>query len=138
MQPFNYAYDWDNSSDYMIIADPAISQMNSYQGSVTQMATSVVTNTNPLCYERNGGCASIYAFEVSLPTLDVPIALIWCQYRPGYDEGYITWVSDNKVAWTLRGGAVGADSRVEIGPRLIPNEPMVRVSADTLQVLNVL
>ncbi|KAF9038297.1 beta-glucan synthesis-associated [Hymenopellis radicata] len=106
--PFNYAYEWDNSSANFFVADPAISQLNTFMGSVTQQATSVVTNTDTQCYEKTGGCASIYAFE----------------YRPGYDEGYITWISDNKIAWSIKGNGVGPDDKVEISARAIPQEPM--------------
>jgi hypothetical protein len=49
----------------MIIADPTISQQNGFTGSITQQATSVTTNTNPSCYELDGGCYSVYGFEVS-------------------------------------------------------------------------
>jgi hypothetical protein len=49
----------------MAIADPAISQQNSFTGSITQQATSVTTNTDPHCYEFTGGCYSVYGFEVS-------------------------------------------------------------------------
>ena len=69
-QPFNAAYVWFNTSDNEVIADPTISFQNSYTGGVTQQATSVVTQTNQLCYEGNGGCYSIYGFE----------------YRPGFDN----------------------------------------------------
>ncbi|KAF8902636.1 beta-glucan synthesis-associated protein [Mucidula mucida] len=106
--PFNYAYEWDNSSANFFVADPAISQLNTFKGSVTQQAASVVTNTDTQCYEKTGGCASIYGFE----------------YRPGYDEGYITWISDNKIAWSIKGNGVGPDDKVEISARAIPQEPM--------------
>ncbi|TFK68206.1 glycoside hydrolase family 16 protein [Pluteus cervinus] len=41
--PFNYAYIWDNTTDNMLISDSSISELNSFVGSVTQQATSVVT-----------------------------------------------------------------------------------------------
>ncbi|KIY69552.1 glycoside hydrolase family 16 protein [Cylindrobasidium torrendii FP15055 ss-10] len=106
--PFNYAYRWDNSTGLMIIEDTTVSQMNTFQGSVQQMATSIVTNTDPNCYELMTGCASIYGME----------------YRPGFDDGYITWIADDKHAWTLNGGAIGPDERVDIGRRAVPQEPM--------------
>ena len=46
-----------------VITDPDISIENTFLGSVTQQATSIVTNTNPLCYEGTGGCYSIYGME---------------------------------------------------------------------------
>jgi len=42
-----------------------------------------------------------------------------------FDNAYITWVADDKPSWTLYGGALAADTRVEIGARPIPEEPMV-------------
>ena len=40
---------------------------------------------------------------------------------------YITWITDNKVTWTLNAGAVGADPLTEIKARPITDEPLVRV-----------
>ena len=48
----------------MIIPNPSVSEMNTFVGSATQEATSVVTNTNSSCYELDGGCYSVYGFEV--------------------------------------------------------------------------
>ena len=39
---------------------------------------------------------------------------------------YITWLSDNKPAWTIRAGGVGADNMVDISARPVSQEPMVR------------
>jgi beta-glucan synthesis-associated protein KRE6 len=64
-QPFNHGYDWLNTSDNEVIINPVASQQNTFTGSITQQATSVVTATNPGCYEYEAGCASIYGFEVS-------------------------------------------------------------------------
>lgn len=38
---------------------------------------------------------------------------------------YITWISSGTAAWTLKEGGMAADNVVEIGPRPIPQEPMV-------------
>ncbi|KAF9452398.1 glycoside hydrolase family 16 protein [Macrolepiota fuliginosa MF-IS2] len=106
--PFNRAYIWDNSSDNLIIADPTITAQNPFVGSATQQATSVTTNTDLSCYELDGGCYSIYGFE----------------YKPGFDSGYITWISSGKVSWTLRSPGLGPDPSVQIGARPVPEEPM--------------
>jgi hypothetical protein len=42
-----------------------------------------------------------------------------------YDDAYITWIDDGKMAWTLYAGGVAADPRVEISARPVPQEPMV-------------
>jgi len=40
------------------------------------------------------------------------------------NDGYITWVVDGQKAWTMTNAALAANPKVEIGPRLIPEEPM--------------
>lgn len=40
-------------------------------------------------------------------------------------QKYITWVSDNKVSWTLNAPGVGPDPSVEISARQVSQEPMV-------------
>ena len=68
-QPFNNGYIWENTTNNMYIPDPSISYLNTFIGSATQQATSVVTQTNQNCYEGATGCYSIYGFE----------------YKPGFD-----------------------------------------------------
>ncbi|KAJ6593908.1 beta-glucan synthesis-associated [Mycena capillaripes] len=106
--PFDAGYEWLNNSDNFILPDPTISQLNTFIGSVTQQATSVVTSTDPACYEQDGGCFSIYGFE----------------YKSGYDDGYITWISNNKASWTMKSGGVAANPTVQISARPVPQEPM--------------
>ncbi|CAA7260065.1 unnamed protein product [Cyclocybe aegerita] len=106
--PFNRHYFWFNTSDNEIFADPTISRQNGFIGSASQQATSVVTKTNQRCYELVEDCYSVYGFE----------------YKPGYDDSYITWVSDNKVSWTLNAAGLGPDPSVEISARPVPQEPM--------------
>ncbi|KAF8234028.1 glycoside hydrolase family 16 protein [Tricholoma matsutake] len=106
--PFNQGYNWQNTSQNMIIPDTSISTLNTYQGGITQQATSVVTATNQQCYQLDGACFSVYGFE----------------YKPGFDNAYITWISDNKVSWTLMAAGVGPDNAVQISARPVPQEPM--------------
>jgi beta-glucan synthesis-associated protein KRE6 len=64
------------------------------------------------------------------------------QYQPGFDGGvrrvlcfertllmyhqqYIAWIANGKLAWELKQAGMAADTRVEIGPRPVPQEPMV-------------
>ena len=75
----------------------------------SEQATSVVTNTDQDCYTGEKGCFSVYGFE----------------YEPGFDDAYITWISNNKVSWTIKSGGLAADTRVNISARPIPQEPMV-------------
>ncbi|THV03459.1 beta-glucan synthesis-associated [Dendrothele bispora CBS 962.96] len=107
--PYNANYDWFNTSDNLIIYDSQVTQQNpDYKGAAYQQTTSGVSITNQECYQLNGTCFSVYAFE----------------YKPGFDDGYITWVNDDKPAWTIKAGGVAADPQVQIGARPIPQEPM--------------
>lgn len=106
--PFNNEYVWFNTTDNLIIPDPDVSSLNYYMGGAFQQATSVVSETNPDSYEGTGNVYEIYGF----------------QYQPGFDGGYITWISSGTVAWTLKQAGMAADTTVEIGPRPVPQEPM--------------
>ncbi|KAF7291349.1 GH16 domain-containing protein [Mycena indigotica] len=106
--PFDAGYNWVNTSDTLYIADPTLSKQNSYSGGIWQQATSVVSTTNQDCYQLKSPCFAVHAFE----------------YIPGYDDAYITWVTDNKVSWTMRGGAVGKNELAQIGPREVTREPL--------------
>ncbi|KAJ3514147.1 hypothetical protein NMY22_g14838 [Coprinellus aureogranulatus] len=111
--PFNARYVWNDTPENMMIANPTISTQNTYVGGTTQQATSVITRTDMNCYELGGtGCFSVYGFE----------------YKPGFDNAYIAWISNNQLAWTMMAGGMGPDNIVQISTRPIPQEPMVRVS----------
>ncbi|THU97970.1 glycoside hydrolase family 16 protein [Dendrothele bispora CBS 962.96] len=107
--PYNKAYVWNNDTDNMFIRDPSNSIQNSFTGNVNQQATSVVTNTNPQCYEDSiDPCYSVYGFE----------------YKPGFDDAYILWISDNEISWSLNVAGLDADPKVEISARPVSQEPM--------------
>ncbi|KAI0271413.1 beta-glucan synthesis-associated [Gloeopeniophorella convolvens] len=108
--PFNYNYTWPIQGNSQI-RDPKHTEINPYKGGVFQQAVSGLTDTNQTCYELTGGCFSVYGFE----------------YKPGFDDGWITWIANNQTAWTLLGTGVGIDTQVEIGPRAIPQEPMYMI-----------
>ncbi|KAG8215428.1 glycoside hydrolase family 16 protein [Butyriboletus roseoflavus] len=106
--PFNAAYKWVNTSNNLAIYDPNITVLNPYIGGAYQQTTSGLTLTNQDCYELDKGCYSVYGFE----------------YVPGFDNAYITWISDDKRVWTVMAGGLGPDPLTEIGARPIPEEPM--------------
>ncbi|KAJ6571989.1 glycoside hydrolase family 16 protein [Mycena capillaripes] len=106
--PFNAGYVWYNTSDNLVIPDPSISAQNLYTGGAYQQATSVVTKTNQKCYELVDNCFSVYGIE----------------YKPGFDDAYISWISDNKIAWTIHAAGLAADPKTEIKARPVPQEPM--------------
>ncbi|KAI0639519.1 beta-glucan synthesis-associated [Trametes polyzona] len=110
--PFNEAYTWFNNSETLIIPDPDISFLNDYKGGAFQQASSVVTETNQEAYELTGNVFSVYGI----------------QYKPGFDDAYISWISDGKLAWTLTQAGFAADTAVEIGPRPVPQEPMYLIA----------
>ncbi|CUA66683.1 Beta-glucan synthesis-associated protein KRE6 [Rhizoctonia solani] len=106
--PFNYHYEWFNTTENIKIYNASVTKLNEYTGGAYQQSTSGLAITNQECYSAGGGCFSIYGFE----------------YKPGYD-GYITWVNDGQPSWTVRGAGMGPDPRVELtGGRPVPMEPM--------------
>ncbi|KAF6761286.1 beta-glucan synthesis-associated [Ephemerocybe angulata] len=106
--PFNADYHWNDTPDNLIISNTITSKQNTYIGGLTQQATSVVTQTDQNCYERGTGCFSVYGFE----------------YKPGFDNAYISWISNDAVAWTMLSGGLGPDADVQISARPVSQEPM--------------
>lgn len=107
--PFNAAYTWNNNSANMVIDNSTITKYNLYKGGAFQQATSCISDTNQSCYSQSGtGCFAVYGYE----------------YRPGVDNAYITWMNNDKAAWTLNAPGMGPDGLVQIQQRPIPEEPM--------------
>ncbi|KII83673.1 glycoside hydrolase family 16 protein [Plicaturopsis crispa FD-325 SS-3] len=106
--PFNAKYHWLNTTDNLIIPDPKSTKLNDYIGGAFQQTTSGLSVTDQNCYELGQGCFSVYGFE----------------YAPGFDDAYISWITDSKVVWTMKGPGMGPDPASEIGPRVISQEPM--------------
>ncbi|KAF8648209.1 hypothetical protein AX16_006348 [Volvariella volvacea WC 439] len=106
--PYNAGYNWLNNSQNLIIHDTEGTVLNTYHGGVWQQTTSGLAVTNQSCYELTGGCFAIYGFE----------------YKPGFDDSYITWVNNGEQSWTLMGAGMAADDAAEISARPVPQEPM--------------
>jgi len=106
--PFDASYVWQNTSENLIIPDPTLSAQNTFLGSIFQQATSVVSTTNQSCYQVIEDCYAVQGFE----------------YVPGYDNAYITWITNNKASWTLNAGGMTANSLSGISARPITGEPM--------------
>lgn len=106
--PFNAEYHWFNTSANLIIPNTTLTELNPYMGGAFQQATSGLTFTNQEAYERTGNVYSVYGV----------------QYQPGFDDAYIAWIADGKMAWQLNQPGMAADPRVEIGSRPVPQEPM--------------
>lgn len=105
--PYNAQYEWKNTTANLRITDPG-TVLNPYVGGAVQQTTSGLAHANPNCYELKKGCFSVYGFE----------------YAPGFDNGYITWINDAKVSWTIMSAGLAGDTRTEIGPRPVSQEPM--------------
>ncbi|KAF7966825.1 hypothetical protein HWV62_36925 [Athelia sp. TMB] len=125
--PFNPSYTWLNTSDNLVIADPTISSLNGYRGGIYQQATSVVTVTNPDCYEDEGTqCYGIYGFEYK-PGFDGAVSFDLTNTHPFTNTNvvqYISWIANGQLAWTLNQGGMGANQDARVGSRPIPQEPM--------------
>ncbi|CAK5262386.1 unnamed protein product [Mycena citricolor] len=106
--PFDASYQWSNTSANMIIPDTTLSSQNTYSGGIYQQAASVLTTTNQSCYQLLDNCFALHGF----------------QYKPGYADGYVTWITNSKVSWTFNGNGVGADTATEISARPVTSEPM--------------
>ncbi|KNZ80548.1 Beta-glucan synthesis-associated protein KRE6 [Termitomyces sp. J132] len=121
--PFNANYFWKNTSNNLVIYDNTATQFNTYIGGATQMTTSALTWTDPNSYELNGQGFSIYGFEyktgVGLSAMPVRST-----GNSSPSTQYITWISDNKAAWTFRAPGMDADPTVEVSARPVPQEPM--------------
>lgn len=109
--PFNARYRFIENNDTAIFYDPARTSINSYRGGRFQQTASGLGLTNPDCYEIPGKCFALYGFE----------------YKPGFDQAYITWINEVR-AWTLHAAGLDKDDAVEIGRRLIPVEPMYLIT----------
>ncbi|KAG8796933.1 hypothetical protein FRC17_007903 [Serendipita sp. 399] len=109
--PYNAYYSWDNATNLEFHQPEGTQELNGFKGNVWQQAASVVSRTNQQCYEGAvAPCHAVYGF----------------QYKPGNadENGYITWINDNKLAWTLHAAGFGADRVAQISERVVPKEPM--------------
>ncbi|KAG8916643.1 hypothetical protein FRC00_014577, partial [Tulasnella sp. 408] len=105
--PYNHEYKWDNSSETAIFYSPKF-ELNTYRGGEYQMTTSGVGTVDQQCFELTGRCFSVYGFE----------------YKVGVPEGFITWISEGTASWTAKVTGLGPDPLVQIGQRIIPDEPL--------------
>ncbi|GAA5893040.1 uncharacterized protein JCM6883_007547 [Sporobolomyces salmoneus] len=117
--PFNPSYSYLNSStDYVEWFPDAVEKWdthaNVYQGGATQQVTSGLSQTDPDTYNSTTNFQS-YGFE----------------YQPsefeGFGTGYITWSQNGSAMWTIRDSAMAANSRAEVGNRVVTAEPMYAI-----------
>ena len=108
--PYNYQYQFVNTTPSATIYDGTISEPNTYLGGVFQQAVSTLTYIDSQNYNDNGYAA--YGYE-------------WWSDPNHRDQGYITWFSGGTKVFTMEASAIGPDSVTEISQRLIPEEPLV-------------
>ncbi|KAG8826823.1 hypothetical protein FRC19_007391 [Serendipita sp. 401] len=107
--PFDYGYVYNDESPATTIHDGTKTRLNTYRGGVWQEALSALTYVDSNCYTGGGGQFCKFGFE----------------YFPSRDNnGYVTWSADEKASWTVTTDSLRPDNTVQIGQRLIPEEPM--------------
>jgi hypothetical protein len=105
----------DNSTRSVTIANPRYTRANGWVGGEFQQAASHLTDIERDSYRMTGGGFTQWGFELHAEP-------------ENRENGYITWVGGGREAWTLRNSAIGPNPRVDVGQRLIPEEPMAMVS----------
>ncbi|KAH6912592.1 beta-glucan synthesis-associated protein KRE6 [Coprinopsis sp. MPI-PUGE-AT-0042] len=108
LAPFNAGYKLIETAGAYEIYDADVTEINEYLGGIFQQAASGLSHTNSSAYELTGGLYTTYGFE----------------YKPGFDDSYITWVQNGEKAWSLFASALGPDPLAEISSRPVPQEPM--------------
>ncbi|KAJ6630282.1 glycoside hydrolase family 16 protein [Mycena sp. CBHHK59/15] len=110
--PYNYNFEFDNTTSSTPIANASITKFNEYKGDKYQQAVSAVTYIDSRFYGGNA-----YA----------PYGLEWYSNPSKRQNGYINWLSDSAKTWTLTPDTIGPDSTSQIAGRLISEEPMYLV-----------
>lgn len=111
--PFNYAYEFVNSTPATTVYNDDTTFINTYKGGTYQQCVSGVSSTNSSNYVNGGGGYGKYGFEY------------WSN-RKKRSEGYVTWTVDGKEMWTATAASVAADPISLVSDRIIAEEPMVR------------
>jgi len=107
--PFNYNWQFVNTTPAVTVVNETGTLWNNYKGSNTQQAVSALTYIPSTVYSDQD--YGTYGIEY------------WSDPK-SRDDGYITWISSGTESWQLTPPAVGPDTTVDIGQRLIPEEPM--------------
>ncbi|KAH7097756.1 concanavalin A-like lectin/glucanase [Auriculariales sp. MPI-PUGE-AT-0066] len=111
--PFSMEYSFNEAGVEVNAPDKA--ERNPYHGSALQQSVSCITNISDSSMRDGGygegGDFGLFGIEYYADPTD-PL------------KSYVTWIADGVRTHTVYGTAVGADENVQIGPRLIPTEPM--------------
>jgi beta-glucan synthesis-associated protein KRE6 len=111
--PFNYQYNFVNSSPATTVYNSDLTSINTYKGGVFQQALSAITFIDDSDF--NDQAYAPYAFE-------------WWSDPGDRTSGYITWYSNGAKTWTVTSASIGPDPISQVSQRLIPEEPMVKSS----------
>ncbi|WRT64882.1 uncharacterized protein IL334_001818 [Kwoniella shivajii] len=115
--PFDDYYQFNNASGMFKQYDTDLSYWNTYLGGSYQQAVSTLTRVpRDIYYSQSGTNGQFTTFAVE-----------WQAFPDKREDGYIAWYSDGTPSWTMYADAVAANSRVEVGRRIIPEEPMALV-----------
>jgi len=91
-----------------------LTKWNSYKGGPFQEAASSLTYVDRDDYQLTSGGFGVFGFE-------------YFANPDNRDQGYITWVADGKKSWTMQASSVGPNSAMQIGQRLVSEEPMAMI-----------
>ncbi|RSH94214.1 hypothetical protein EHS25_004017 [Saitozyma podzolica] len=114
LAPFDDFYHFRNTTTDAPRNDETITTFNTYTGGTLQQAASALTTIDNAVYYDTSGEFRQFSLE-------------WSADLDNHQDGYISWGSQGKESWTLHQSAIGANKNVDIGPRLIAEEPMALI-----------
>ncbi|WWC98971.1 hypothetical protein V866_005865 [Kwoniella sp. B9012] len=112
--PFDEGYQYKNTTDVAHQYDTDLTSFNTYTGGVYQEAVSSLTFVGTDIYQGTSREFGVQGVEMFTDPND-------------RSSGHITWVANGEKSWTMYPGAVGASESMQIGPRILPEEPMALV-----------
>ncbi|KZV59646.1 glycoside hydrolase family 16 protein [Peniophora sp. CONT] len=107
--PFNYQYNFDNTSAIASIQNTSQTILNTYKGGNSQQALSAQSYFSTGSY--GGQAYSSYAYE-------------WWADQDKRSDGYVQWYVEDKKTWKVDSSSLAGDDITQISSRLIPEEPM--------------
>ena len=110
--PFNYQYQFPNTSAIQSIQNTSRTSLNTYKGGNSQQALSAQSYFNTGSY--GGNAYSSYAYE-------------WWSDPDNRDEGYVQWYVEGDETWKVDASSLAGDTVTQISSRLIPEEPMYMI-----------
>jgi hypothetical protein len=125
--PFDYNYQFDNSSEAVTIWATDITKWNTYLGGVYQQAVSGLVYVDSNTYTGTSGLFNIYGGSFKTKRSDIAGVEVFAD-KDDESKGYVTWVSGNEKSWTMGAKATGPNPLSGVSQRPITQEPMYLVS----------